>query len=308
MTVSVVTGQFSFQHRIDSGGAGGGSFSLSRGMNTVTSFAYCSTASVSSIPSNFSGMIKLLYSSGVSSLGIDAHSQTIYSFVNEINLSPSDEVITTNISFGIPDSDYWIQAAGLNYCAFFRGTIASLMVQASYESGEGQGIGWKELYNDVYRSDNENAFSNWNVRARDSFKRYPEDIEYGRLDLETARDLRTYFFTTSTTQYTLFGSRWIISYHTILHAVSGTISGSSGGTVYLDVYQQNSAGGYIYLKSTTRTGNGSYSFNVYDDTTNYYVVAYESASLKGSSKLATPATDFDIDLAGGGGGGGEFYF
>jgi hypothetical protein len=49
-------------------------------------------------------------------------------------------------------------------------------------------------------------------------------------------------------------------------------------------------------------------FPVYDDTLNYYVVAYESATLKGVSKSATPATNFDINLTGGGGGGGEFFF
>lgn len=303
----VVGGQFTTQHRLDSGSASGGSFSLSRGRNDIIINGYANSTA-SSMASNISGVIKLLYLSSVSSLGVDNHSRTIYSFVRENDLSVSDDREDAGVSFSIPSSDYWVQSFGFNYFGWFRTAIASMMVQASYETGEGPGSGWKELYNDLYRSDNETAFSSWYVRAIDAFKRYPNDNRANILDFSTSRTLRTVVATTSSTQFSNYGIKFVISYHTITFTISGTVSNSNGGTVYLDLYEEDGNGGYKYLKSTTRSGSGSYSFTAYDDTIQYYVVAYEDSTYKSVSKLDNPATNFNIDLAGGGGGSGEFYF
>ena len=94
---------------------------------------------------------------------------------------------------------------------------------------------------------------------------------------------------------------YIVGYHSITSTVSGTISGSSGGTVTLKIFRSDTN---ELIDTTTQTGNGSYSFTVYNDTLNYIVTAYESTTLKGASKTATPTTGFDISLS----SGGEFFF
>lgn len=293
MSVATCGGMFSFQHRLDPGSASGGSFSLVRGENNITANLYRSTGTMS----NVSGVIRLLYSSDVSTSGIDSHTHTIYSLARQINFTATGDDTYTD-SVPIPVTDYWLTAAGLKYYLWIQSALAAFMVQARVASGEGAGDGWRELYNDQYISDNVLSFGGWIVRARDEFKRYPNDVDNNRMDIETSRSFRT---TSSTT--CRFGISWIVSYHSITHTISGSISNSSGGTVYINLYKANLDGNYELFETTTRTGNGSYSFTVYDDTVNYYVAAFETDSLKGLSKQETPTTGFDIDLAGGGGGG-----
>jgi len=98
-----------------------------------------------------------------------------------------------------------------------------------------------------------------------------------------------------------------ITLHNITSSVGGTIAGSAGGTVNLRL--ADSLSGETFL-TTTRTGNGTYSFDWYDNTREVIVTAYETDSLKGASKQAVAGTnDFDIDLAGGGGPSyTEYYF
>jgi hypothetical protein len=298
MSTIQASGGFSLQHRLDPESSGGGSFALARGENNVMVYLYRSAGAMS----NVSGVIKLLYSSGVSPSGIDSHSQTLYSYIRQLSLTTTTDNTVINDSFQIPDAEYWIQAAGLQYTLWAGSSIMSLMVQARLQAGEGAGDGWRELYNDIYISDNELAYGGWTVRARDEFRRYPNDPDTNRMNIETARNFRT---TMSTS--TRYGSKWVVSLHSITHAISGAISSSGGGTVNLAVYKKNSSNEFELFDSTTRVGDGSYSFTVYDDTVDYYVTAFVSDSLKGLSKQSTPTTGFDIDLAGGS-GGGEFFF
>ena len=299
MAANVVAGQFSLQHRLDPGSAAGGTFALTRGENPISVSLYRSAGAMS----NVSGVIRLLYLSGVSPQGIDNHSQTVYSFIRQLSLTTTTDNTVNNDFYSIPNSNYWIQAAGLQYTLWAQSSAMNLMVQARLQPGEGPGDGWVELYNDFYQSDNELGYGGWVVRARDAFKRYPRDPDRTRMNIETPRNFRT-----TTTSAGRYGAKWVISYHGITYTVSGTIAGSSGGTVNLGLYKENSVGEYELYDLTTRLGNGSYSFTVYDDTMNYYVAAYESDVLKGLSKQEPPTTGFDIDLAGGGGGGGEFFF
>jgi hypothetical protein len=55
----------------------------------------------------------------------------------------------------------------------------------------------------------------------------------------------------------------------------------------------------LVMKVTSRTGNGTYSFVIYDDTNTYFVTAYEDNTYKGLSKTDLPASNFDISLSGG---------
>lgn len=299
MSVAVCAGQFSLQHRLDPGSGGGGTFSLQRGENNLLVYLYRSTGAMT----NVSGVIRFLYKSGVSSNGVDSHTHTVYSLARQMNFTATGDS-TYNDNILIPEANYWLASAGLKYYLWIQSALSVFMVQARLASGEGAGEGWRELYNDQYQSDSVLAYGGWIVRARDEFRRYPNDPDTNRMILETSRVFRT----TSTTT-ARYGINWIVAYHTITHAISGAISSSGGGTVNVALYKKNSANEFELFDHTTRVGDGSYSFTVYDDTPDYYVAAFVSDSLKGLSKQSPPATGFDIDLAGGGGGGGgEFFF
>jgi len=92
----------------------------------------------------------------------------------------------------------------------------------------------------------------------------------------------------------------LITYHSIVGTVSGTISGSDGATV--SIYLQRANTGEIVL-SDSRVGDGTYSFTWFDDTENILVLAHESNTKKGISKIDLMGSgDFDISLSSGGGG------
>jgi hypothetical protein len=72
----------------------------------------------------------------------------------------------------------------------------------------------------------------------------------------------------------------LFTYHAITYSVSGTVSGSAGGTVTLNLCRANTGERVL---TTTRTGNGTYTFTWYDDTENVFVEARESGALIGRS-------------------------
>lgn len=290
---NVAGGAFAFQHRIDSGSASGAALSLTRGENVIYGDLYRSLGAATMI----TGTIKLLYKSGISAYGVDAHNHTTTSSIRNFNTSTFlANTIRDNVSY--PETNYFITGVGLQHHLWMGGTAALPIVtiaQVGILTGESIGGGWKYLNVDYFSSDGELSYVPWTVVAGDDFTRYTRDPDRNRLNLINSREFRTTFSTAS-----IYGYKWITSYHSIYSGVSGTISNSSGGTVTLNLYQLSGTGSTFY-DTTSRVGNGAYSFVVYDDTTNYYVVAYENNTYKGVSKLGTPNTDFDISMSSSGG-------
>jgi hypothetical protein len=75
-----------------------------------------------------------------------------------------------------------------------------------------------------------------------------------------------------------------MTYHTITYTVSGSVTGSAGGTVNLELERD---GTDELVLSTSRTGNGSFSFTWYDNTENVYVSAREDSTHLGRSDQGT---------------------
>lgn len=294
---SVVAGQFSFQHGI-SGSSSGNALTLSRGDNDIIIDLYRSAGSIQTT----TGIIKLLYSSGTSSFGEGSHNRTIWSYTRNMSLATQTDATDTDF-FGIPEPNYYINAAAerFHYWTTSPGVGTTFPVyissQMSINISESIGAGWRELFADIIVGDSELSYGSWNARMLPEIKKYPRDPDSNLLNVTQSRSFRTIFSTG-----TRYGYGPVMVYHNITSSVAGTITNSAGGTVTLDLW--NVTDNTLY-DITTRTGNGTYSFVVYDDTKNYQVVAYESATLKGASKQATPATNFDISLSA---GGGEFFF
>ncbi len=293
MVANTTAGMFSFQHGFDSDSALGAGITLTRGENPITISLYRSAGAMT----NVSGTIKILYSSGTASSGVDSHTHTVKELQRQMSFTTTADVTVSSDSFAIPEANYWLSSAGFEYYTWNSTATGYITSQARLAAGEGSGDGFRDLYNDYYGTDGELRYTLWNIRARDEFKRYPNDQDGNRMNIETSRNYRY----ASSAAYVL-GGNWTVAYNSITSTVSGSISGSSGGVITLDLYKIDISGDTMFFDTTTITGNSSYSFTVYDDTVDYYVVAYESATYKGVSKQSTPATDFNIGLSPSGSG------
>lgn len=96
------------------------------------------------------------------------------------------------------------------------------------------------------------------------------------------------------TNRTIVGIANFLTYHAITYTVSGTVYGSAGGTVTLSLHRSDT---HEVVLTTSRTGNGAFSFTWYDNTVDVYVVARESDTRLGRSKNGTPgAATLDVVL------------
>jgi hypothetical protein len=269
--------------RFDSGAAGGGSgIILERGLNPIQVDFFSTGTATGSIGANVSGLIILNYTSGKHESGDAVHNHTTQwinrpyatgGLVERLQYAPTT---TPNI----PENNWWLTANGYDIKLLTSGTATATLgfsFQAKVQPTEGAGAGWQDLYTGLYSSDAEVGPSLLWARARSYFKRYPNDQDSERFDVETVRDYR---FDVSQTAAAIWQAVQVVTYHSIVYTVSGTISGSAGGTVFIEVYRTDTA---ELIDKTTRTGNGAYSFVWYDNTVDVIVVAYESDELKGAS-------------------------
>ena len=294
MALTLGCGMNTFQHRFDSGAAAGNGITLTRGLNTIKSNLFVSVGSMY----NVNGTGKLLYASDVPSSGLDNQNHVIYSLERQMSFTTtSSNTISDNLL--IPNPEWWRNALGQFYLTWVQGTantVYGFNVQTQTNTTDYQGVGWVDLYFDLYQSDGELGYSSWVTAGGDVYKRWPNDTNLYALDFQSLRNYKT-----NSTIAFIFGNRWMCSYHTITYEVSGSITNSNGGSITLNLYYSDGTES-TYFSTQTVTGDASYSFLTYDDTVQWYVTAYESSTYKGMSKVDTPGTGFDISLSGGGGG------
>ncbi len=271
--------------RIDSGGAGGvAGVTLARGKNTFTLDWFTTSATAGNIGSNLSGIAFLNYTSGVHPSGEGVHQHT--TAWNIRDYSTGDLIqklqVAADTTFNIPETDYFI--TGLTYQIMIQtitGAAAyALAVLTEVQSGEGDGAGWAAIYSSIYSSDAEVGYSIMWGLARTQFKRWPNDPGRGDgnvLDIETARNYRFDSNITAAISWQMYG---LLTYHSITYSISGTIAGSSGGTVNIKAYRTDTG---EKIGSTSRSGNGSYSITWYDNTIDTFAEAWESSALLGRS-------------------------
>jgi hypothetical protein len=280
---TVRAGCMHLSRRFDSGAAGGGSgITLQRGINEITIDFFSTSALSGSIGSNISGLIFLNYTSGKHEQGDAVHNHTVQflnrpyttgGLVERVQYAPT---YTPNI----PEPNWWANNIGYDVKLLTSGTATATLgfsMQLKVQPGEPGGGGWIDFYNGLYSSDAEIGPSLMWARATDIFKRYPNDQDSNRLDPEITRDYR---FDISQTASGIWQAIKMLTYHGITFTVGGTISGSAGGTVFIDLYRTDTA---ELIDKITRVGNGSYSFTWYDNTVDVVVLAYENDDLKGAS-------------------------
>lgn len=295
--------------RFDSGAVGGVGMTLNRGFNNITIDFFTSGTVSGTIGSNLTGVIYLNYTSSKCNLGTCAQSKTTQWINHPYSTGGLVEryKYTGSTTPIIPETNWYAEAIGYEGKILLSGTtISSLsfVLQTQIQSGEQLGVGWRELYTSLYSSDAViGPLLLW-TRARDNYKRYPNDQDANRLNPITARDYR---FDTSQTTSVVWQSIKMVTYHAITFNVDGTISGSDGGTISISLVRTDTN---EVVDSITRVGNGTYSFSWYDNTVEVFVIAYENDSKKGITphNLAGTADVFDINLNPSTGGGGEYAY
>lgn len=274
-TGSVQAGPYAWTHRVDSGSAAGAFGTLARGRNVLNVDRYSTAASAGS---NFSAMLFLNYTSDIHGEGDGAHvHSTAWTICDPNNaLSTQRNISAPTALFNIPESAYFVDGLAFEVLGSMVGNAdTGIVLQAERQSGESPGAGWVDFAGALQRGDAEMGVQRSIGAARSEWQRWPGDPDKTRMAFETTRQYRICTASTMT-----LGVRAWLTYHAITYTVSGTISGSAGGTVTITVHR--SANGEK-VGGTSRSGDGPYSITWYDDTETLYAVARESATLLGRS-------------------------
>lgn len=265
-----VCGMFSVQQRIDSGAAQGAGITIARGKNTITIDGY--TTSIAAEMTNINGYIIMNYESDLASEGIGAHAHSVFKILLPWNAALSDLNRITSYSFSIPESQYWIIAAGFCFIQWASATTMAVTFDVQCLSGESKEAGYIDIYADAYTSDAERACSIIWMRGRDTFKRCPDDADTNRLDIETSRDYRLY-----TTVITGNGLLTMLTYNSLTWEITGNISGAAGsGDITLRLIRVSDK--EVIKQQVVAANTTSYTFVTHDNTENYMVIASQAGS------------------------------
>jgi hypothetical protein len=188
----------------------------------------------------------------------------------------------SSVALTIPETDYWINSIGAELSVMMHGTsgqVGGFLQMVERLSGEG-GVKWEIMGDDIAHDDYEAGIRFDYCDDPDTFLRFPNDISLNngssRIDVETSRRYRALIGL----QYPCWWM-WnlMITYHSIIFTVGDSVSNSNGGTVTIYLMDSNN----MPVKSTTRVGNGAFSFSWYDNTANVYCVAREDSTHLGRS-------------------------
>lgn len=250
---------------------------LARGRNTLQSDVYRTDSA--DYGWNMSALWLINYSSAQHKNGVSVHNKTVrYNLVNQGTASVFTEQVLSAAAPAIPESSYYITAIGTHfvYISNTTSTVAGVTVQVERLSAEG-GVAWEVAYVDVSHTDPEVGVRQCFSQMKSLFLRWPGDLGADRMDLETARRWRIVLGNAATARQHL---DILFTYHSITSAVGGDIDGSAGGTVTIDLHRTSSGEKVL---TTSRVGDGAFSFTWFDNTEDVFVVARESSVLLGRS-------------------------
>lgn len=277
-TASVTCGSDAAMVRNDS------AFTLARGRNKLNFDVYRSDTA--DFGWNLCGFWLVNYTSGVATAGIGAHNHTVeWGLAQNGTAASASNFAIAAVAPTIPETDYFVNALGTQLIVQPSGTVApsgySILIERLAAEG---GIEWESAYIDSSQTDPEIGVFTMYSQMRTLFKRFPGDADPDRMDLETARRWRVYINgSTAVTGWISLGIS--LTYHTITYTVADSISGGFSGTVTLGLHrsESNSHQPGELTKTTSRTGDGAFSFTWYDNTEQLYVNATDGTNVGRSS-------------------------
>lgn len=276
-TNNLTCGDYTVQHRIDSGSASGAALTLARGENSIVLDFYRNTN-----PLNVGAAYLLLnYTSDVHADGDAVHNHTTW-----WNILPSQTFSTTDdlssaVAPNIPETDWYATGIGLE-AVTINLSPGNYAAQAVSASGERGGPGLVDLIANVGYNDFEIGVSRFFEPVGDAFQKSslyrPDDV----MALETTRVYK------SGSQFMVSCLAMVLTYHAIFDwTVAGTVSGyagaGSGLTVDVHRVDTNAKVGEV----TTTTG-GAFTTAWPDDTVDLYCVVREDDTHVGRSANDVP--------------------
>jgi hypothetical protein len=264
-----------FQQRIDSGGAQGAGLTLARGLNTVKVDVYA-TDTTDKL-TNVCGLAIINYESDIGSGGPGQNTHYVYKRLLDYSQTGAVFRENTGFAFTIPETNYWIVSAGFKYFMYVATAGMGLAFNVQTLTGEDGGNDYKVLYSDNYRSDAEIACTYSYVNQSGVFKRFAQDPDTSRLDIETSRYYQWYMTTAG-----IIGIVALANYHSFTYSIAGTVSNYTGDGSGITVDAFRSDNDELIGTATTAIG-GTFSIPWYDNTIACYTVARQSSVLLGRS-------------------------
>jgi hypothetical protein len=272
---SIAAGGLALAHRIDSGSGGSIGFTIgAAGAESVLTIDVYSGTNASI--SNAGGPVFLNYESDLATQGWGAHSHTVRRLLRATAADDTVETVTAiaPLVVGSTETEWWLTSIGFEIPHQLTSSAWSILLDAEVTTGEGFEDGWQMLGGDCGLGGNElGVFFGW-FRSRQEFRRHLSDPDASRMSPVTTRRFRMFTSTTSWKSLECWAT-----YHTHAFNVTGTVSGSSGGTVNLVLFD---AADNEVLETGSRVGNGSYTIPWHDGR-QVYVAARESGTALGRS-------------------------
>lgn len=256
--------------------------SFARGRNTLQMDVYNTSATQRG--GNVGGFWIVNYTSDKHSSGVGAHNHTVQWPIHTEDTTAA--IQWKNTAAGapiIPETNYFISALGYELKAMVGTASQGISVKAErLAAGEG-GLIFEPIYTDIGQSDTEMGLVTCYAQAHSLFYRWNGDniADTSRLDPEASR------------RYVLNSGNGVahwnalimnITYHSITFTCADSISGFSG-TVTLDLHRANTGEKVL---TTTRSGDGAFSFTWYDNTEQLFVAAEDGTHVgRSEDTLAT---------------------
>lgn len=277
-------GGMSSMRRIDAGSVGAvAGMTLARGYNDFVCDYFTTSATAGNIGSNFSGVTYLNYTSGQSAFGGGDHNHTtawmILPYATGGLVQKKVQAAASTKTPIIPETDYYLMAVSYQLVFSTSGTAAgslALVMNCEVQASEAEAAGWRALYSAIFETDAEIGYTLSFCRGRTEFKRWANDPDTGRLNIETARDYR---FDCNLNAAFIPQAYMLLTYNSITFSKVITVTGSAGGTVTVNVRRaagQDNEG--MLLWSGTRSGNGTVTATLFEDATTKFTESSEDAT------------------------------
>jgi hypothetical protein len=219
------------------------------------------------------------YTSGKHTNGVGVHNKTVFWNLSTTGTAAAAEMNTIAATApSIPESNYFLNAVGTRYeyISSSTGSPAGVSLLTERLAAEG-GVKWEPAYIDIGETDPEVGLHTCYSQVRDLFYRWPGDADPDRIGFQTARRWRTMLANNCTAFDNL---ELLFTYHAITYTVADSISGFSG-TAYLDLCRTLTD---EMVLSTTRSGDGSFSFTWYDNTEYLFISVSDASNVVGRSQ------------------------
>lgn len=273
-------GMASIVQRIDAGANRGAALSIARGENTFTAEWYVGTANRIG---DVSCLMMLNYTSDKASGGDGVHAHSCYFplFASNRALGTIVQAAAT-VAPKIIETNYWLMSVvPMIYITGIGVALDSLLLTVERLGTESPAGGWEELFSSIFTNVGENGCWINNGVCRFAFKRWPNDTDTSRMDIEGNRQWR---IVGTTKQYGL--GVWV-TWHSHTYTIAGTVSGyvdADGAGLTVGVHRADTG---EFVGNATTTSGGAYTFTWYDNTINMYCEVYENGTHIGRSDNST---------------------